>query len=191
MGSSTVVHKRYSRGQSMLVKVKDDNGFQDVPLTSWPIKIALNSDQIQLAIMRNASPHHHRPTAEWNGFLDVAGGIWLPPHSSSISEVQKKAAFIQPMNLPPQFKNPSMAYLTSCQTCCCVCWFQKERFDRPPGSVPNSLQPIPCGFSLKWTCWESSYLSRSCCWKRGNVEQVVTAPCHLVEMSYEVVVNDS
>ena len=97
MGSSIVFHNHWSRGQSMVVKVRNDNGFQDVPLISLPIKIAFNSDQIQLAIMRNVSSHYHR---QMDSFLDVAGGIggiWLSPHtSSSISHVQKKAAFFRP-----------------------------------------------------------------------------------------------
>ena len=39
----------------MVVKVRDDNAFQDVSLISRPIKIALNSEQIQLALIRNAT----------------------------------------------------------------------------------------------------------------------------------------
>ena len=34
-----------------VAKAWDDNGFQDAHLISWSIKIALNSDQIQLSIM--------------------------------------------------------------------------------------------------------------------------------------------
>ena len=43
-----------------------------------------------LAIMRNASPHHHRTTAKWNGFLDVAGSFWLPPHMRSSVMCRRK-----------------------------------------------------------------------------------------------------
>ena len=111
-----------------LFKVRD-NGFQDVPLISWPITITVNSDQIQLAIIQNVSPHHHRTIAKWNGFLDAAsdtGGIWLPLYlSSSISHVQKKAAVNGPNNLSPRCKIQSVAYLVPCQTCCFVCWCQK------------------------------------------------------------------
>ena len=49
-------HGATSRSRVVL-KMRDDNGFQDVPLTSWPIKIALNSDQINLATMQTTSPH--------------------------------------------------------------------------------------------------------------------------------------
>ena len=131
----------------MVVRVRDDNGFYYVPLKSWPIKITLNNDQIQLAIMRNASPHHRRTTAKLNGFLDVAGGIgdsWVTPQtSSSISYVQTKAAFIGPMNRSPRCKIRSVAYLTPCQTCWFVFWCHKGTFYKPPGSVPSSLQPNP------------------------------------------------
>ena len=48
--SSIVVHKHWFRGEIMLVEVRNYNGFQDVPLMSWPIKPGMNSDQIQLAI---------------------------------------------------------------------------------------------------------------------------------------------
>ena len=49
----------------------------------------------------------------------IGGSIWLPPNTSfSISHMQKKAAFIGPMNLSPWCKIPSVAYLTPCQTCC-------------------------------------------------------------------------
>ena len=64
-----------TRGQSKVVKVRDDNGFHGVPLISWTIKIAMNSDQIQTAIMRDAFLHHKRTTAKWNDFQDVAAGI--------------------------------------------------------------------------------------------------------------------
>ena len=104
MGSSIVVH--WSCGQCRDVKLRDDNGFQDVPLISCPSKIALNSHHIHLVIMRNVSPHHHRTTVKWNGFIEVGGGIGgtlLPQHTSfSIIHVQKKAAFIGLMNLSPQ-----------------------------------------------------------------------------------------
>ena len=102
----------------MVVKVKD-NGFQDVPLMPWPIKIDLNSDQIHLAITQNASSYHHRTTAKWNGCLDVDGSlgdIWLPSNtSSSFSHLQKKVAFIEPMNLSPQCKIPPVVYQTPYQ----------------------------------------------------------------------------
>ena len=46
------------------------NGFLDVPLISWPITIALNSDQIQLAIMHiiptaSQNHRHHHRHMEW------------------------------------------------------------------------------------------------------------------------------
>ena len=47
--SSIAVNIHWSHGQSMVVKVRDDNGLCDVPLISWPIEIALNSDQIRIA----------------------------------------------------------------------------------------------------------------------------------------------
>ena len=148
VGSSIVVHKHWSRSQSMVVKVKDDNGFQDVPLIPWPIKIALNSVQIQLAIKRNASPFPDRTSPKWYCFLGVAGGIdgirLLPHMGSFINHVQKKVAFIAPMNLFSRCKIPSVAYLTPCKMCCFVCWCQKGTIDRP-GSVPSCLQPIEMG----------------------------------------------
>ena len=131
----------------MVVKVMDDTGFQNVPLISWPIKIALNSDQIQLAIMQNASPHHHRTTASWNGFLDMAALCYLHTNNSFISHVQKKTAFIRSVNLSPQRKIPSVVFLTPSQMCRFVCWCQKRTSDRPPGSVASSPQPVldsPC-----------------------------------------------
>ena len=82
---SSIVHKYWSRGQSMVIEVREDNSFLDVLLISWRIMTALNSDQIQLAFMRNASSPHHRTTAKWNGFLNVAGSIdviWLYLYTS-------------------------------------------------------------------------------------------------------------
>ena len=66
MWYSIVVHTHWSRSQSMVVKVRDVNGVRDVPLIPWPIKITLNSDQIQLAIIRT-HPHTitEPPQMEW------------------------------------------------------------------------------------------------------------------------------
>ena len=110
-GLALSFHKHWSRGQSKVVIVRNDNGFQDVPLIPWPINIALNSDQIHFAIVRNTSLHHHRTTVKRNGFLAIAGGIggiWFPPHTGSfVSHVQRKAAVIDPTNLSPRCSSPS------------------------------------------------------------------------------------
>ena len=75
MGFSIVVHKQWSRGQSMVVKMRDDNSFQDIPLTSWLIEIALNCDQFHIAIMQKCIPTPSPP----NGMLS-----WmLTSHTSS------------------------------------------------------------------------------------------------------------
>ena len=68
----------------------------------------------------------------------------MPPQTnSSASHVQKKAALIGPVKSSPRCRIPSVAYLTPCRTFCFVlCCPKKCKFDRPPGSVPSSLQPI-------------------------------------------------
>ena len=121
----------------MVISVRDDSGFQDVPLISWSIKIALNSDQIQLEIMRNAFPHQ----ASWMLLTALA----------AIRCLHKR---VLPSVIGPSsnqcIKIPSVAYLTPCQTFCFVCWCQTHTQQ----SLADSLRS-----SLKWPCWKSSYLS--------------------------------
>ena len=109
MGSSIAIHKHWSCGQSMgffqgfflsfccfilsfiqsniflslYLKVRDDNGFKNVPGISWPIKFALNSGEMQHAIMKK---HHY---TKWNGLLVVAGMC------------RRKWFSLDPMNLFP------------------------------------------------------------------------------------------
>ena len=141
MGSSIVVHKQWFRSQSMVVTVIDNISFQDLPLISWPVKI-----------MRNASPHHAKciptPSQNHRQMEWFPGCCWhhrLHLVASTHEFFHQNVAFIRPMNLSPQCKIPSVSYLTPCQTCYFVCWCQKGTFNRPPGSVPISLQLILYG----------------------------------------------
>ena len=107
--------------------------------------------------MRSVSPHHHRTTAKWSGFLDVAGdigGIFVPPPTGS-SIIQD---FVGSINISPRCKIPSVAYITACQP-----------FDRHPGSVSTSRQLIPylngpVGNSV--TPPPPPPPLQSCCWKK-------------------------
>ena len=107
-----------------------------------PFNIFAHSDFLeQLAIMRNGSPHYQRTTAKWNGFLDVAGGtdtIWLF-HQSYAEE----SGFHRTSESLFAIKYSIYDVHDTIQTCCFLSWGQKGTLDRPPGSIPSSLQPIP------------------------------------------------
>ena len=148
-----------------------------------PLRLPWTVTRSNLQPCETHPPHHHRTTAKWSGFLDVVGGIggisFSPHMSSSIRHVQKKTVFIRPMNLSPQSKIPSVAYLTPYQTSYVICWCQKETFDRPTSVVPRILLLIPYGPRWNGTVGNSIISQDRVAGKRGNVEQVIT-PCSLV-----------